>query len=309
MRWQLPAQATYAGPVAALEKLGATIMRSIVGLFAGIGLLSFTSCSEISQGSRVADNTPASKQPESHGPSGRGVHGQFDSEPEGSSETGDEHAGDRITHADHQGEEQSTTSGHDGHGQSHRRSQWRHGAHGHGHDGGHSGGQHAGANVKHIAVGDIVPDFEITIDGKKFKLTALQENKTLTEDGTLVLTFWCSFCHSCRDVEHRLDELARQYKGKVGVIALDASMGETAEDVSEFAEENKLTMPIALNTSGTAADIFGARVTTTTVVIDSRGVLRYCGQFGDKQHSFAADALQAVLAGEEVHVKKTRHKG
>ena len=45
------------------------------------------------------------------------------------------------------------------------------------------------------------------------------------------------------------------------------------------------------------------------VVIDSQGVLRYCGQFGDKQHAFAADALSAVLAGEQVDVKKTRHKG
>ena len=167
----------------------------------------------------------------------------------------------------------------------------------------------AGDVSRSIAVGDKVPEFEVTIDGKTFKLSELQKNTALTENGTLVLTFWCSFCHSCRHVEQRLDKLAKQYHGRVGVIALDASAGETAEVVAEFARENGLTVPIALNSSGTAADIFGARVTTTTIVIDSHGILRYCGQFGDRRHAFAADALEAVLAGEEVRVKKTRQKG
>jgi hypothetical protein len=50
-------------------------------------------------------------------------------------------------------------------------------------------------------------------------------------------------------------------------------------------------------------------VTTTTVVIDSDGKLRYCGRFSDQEHNFARDALEAVLAGEEVPLKKTRQKG
>jgi hypothetical protein len=45
------------------------------------------------------------------------------------------------------------------------------------------------------------------------------------------------------------------------------------------------------------------------VVIDGEGVLRYCGQFGDRDHTLAEDALISVLAGEEVAVKKTLHKG
>jgi len=131
----------------------------------------------------------------------------------------------------------------------------------------------------------------------------------VTSDGTLVLTFWCSFCHSCRHVEKQLDSLATQYRGKVGVIALDASAGETAEKVAAFAAKQGLTLPIALSSGGAAADIFGTRVTTTTVVIDGDGILRYCGQFSDRENNFAEDALQAVLAGEEVPVQKTRQKG
>ena len=172
-----------------------------------------------------------------------------------------------------------------------------------------AGSGKSGVGSSRISIGDKVPDFEVTIDGKKFMLSELQGDTTLTENGTLVLTFWCSFCHSCRDVDQRLDKLATQYQGQVGVIALDASAGETTEAVAEFASKHSLSVPIALNASGTAADIFGTRVTTTTIVIDSKGILRYCGQFADRQHAYAADALKAVLAGEEVRVKKTRHKG
>lgn len=78
----------------------------------------------------------------------------------------------------------------------------------------------------------------------------------------LVLTFWCSFCHSCRHVEEDLDQLAKEYKGKAAVFALDASAGETAEAVAQFAREKGLTLPILLNSDGSVADLFGTKVTT-----------------------------------------------
>jgi thiol-disulfide isomerase/thioredoxin len=169
--------------------------------------------------------------------------------------------------------------------------------------------QRAGQHTKAIAVGDKVPDFEVTLDGRTWTLSELRKNKDITPDGTLVLTFWCSFCHSCRHVEGDLDKLAQQYQGQAGVIALDASSGETRQKVAEFAKKKGLTLPIALNASGSAADIFGINATTTTAVIDSTGTLRYLGQFRDRDHTFAHDALKAVLAGKEIAIKTTRPKG
>jgi thiol-disulfide isomerase/thioredoxin len=168
---------------------------------------------------------------------------------------------------------------------------------------------HHGQHTKTIKVGDKVPDFEVTLDGRTWTLSELRQNKDMTPNGTLVLTFWCSFCHSCRDVERDLDKLAREYHGKAGVIAIDASFGETRQAVTAFAKKRGLTMPIALNTSGSAADILGVKSTTTTVVIDSTGTLRYLGQFRDRRHAFAREALKAVLAGTEIGIKVTRPKG
>ena len=156
---------------------------------------------------------------------------------------------------------------------------------------------------------DKVPDFEVTINDKKWTLSQLRKNTKLTNDGTIVLTFWCSFCHSCRDVDQSLNKLAQQYKGKAAVIALDASDGETTEQVAQFAKKKGLTLPIALNASGSAADIFGTKVTTTTVVIDKEGVLRYRGQFGNAGQPFTRDALEAVLHGQTVKVVETKHRG
>jgi len=173
----------------------------------------------------------------------------------------------------------------------------------------HGSTEAASAPAKPISIGDKVPNFEVTINNKNWTLSQLRKNTELTSDGTIVLTFWCSFCHSCRDIDQGLNKLAEHYKGKVAVIALDSSDGETTEEVAQFAKGKGLTLPIALNASGSAADIFGTKVTTTTVVIDKEGVLRYRGQFGSAGHPFTRDALEAVLHGQTVKVAETKHRG
>src|SRR5262249_49573151 len=70
-----------------------------------------------------------------------------------------------------------------------------------------------------------------------------------------------------------------------------------------------LSLPIFLDPTGRTADLFGTKVTTTTVVIDGDGVLRYCGRFADGDHAYAEEALKAVLAGEGVPGKTTPHDG
>lgn len=214
-------------------------------------------------------------------------------------ETPEENATDESSHHKHE------TASHAPH-ESPAAKSHKHLGHGHGHK------DHATSAADHspgIAIGDVVPDFEVAINGKPRKLSELQNDASLTEDGTLAFTFWCSFCHSCRDVEADLDNLATKYKGMVGVIALDASPGETMETVTEFATKKGLSLPIALNSDGTAAVLFGITKTTTTVVIDSKGVLRYRGRFQDDEHPYADNAIIAVLAGSDVVVKETAHRG
>src|SRR5688572_4072638 len=78
-----------------------------------------------------------------------------------------------------------------------------------------------------LAVGDAVPDFTLRdVEGKIHRLSDLRKQ---TKSGIVSLTFWCSFCHSCRHVEARLDQFAQDHKNQAVVAAIDASAGETAE--------------------------------------------------------------------------------
>jgi peroxiredoxin len=161
-----------------------------------------------------------------------------------------------------------------------------------------------------VKIGDKVPNFTLTmLDGKSIKLSELRKDEKQAKSGVVVLCFWCSTCHSCRHVEKQLDKLAKKYAGEAAVIALDANADDTADVVAAFLKKHGLAVPVALDATGHAADVFGIKVTTTTVVIDADGVLRYCGQFAAKGGASAEAALKAVLAGDEVQIATTPHNG
>jgi thiol-disulfide isomerase/thioredoxin len=164
---------------------------------------------------------------------------------------------------------------------------------------------------KGISVGVKVPDFTVrTLANTSVTLRELQKDERQTKKGVVVLSFWCSTCHSCRHVEQQLAKLAKEYAGQAAVLALDANAGDTLERVAAFVTKKGLALPIVLDASGHAADLFGVSRTTTTVVIDGDGVLRYCGQFLHKSSGASAEAaLQAVLSGKEVGAKTTPHLG
>lgn len=176
--------------------------------------------------------------------------------------------------------------------------------HGAGHAGGHDAQPAKEALVK---VGQPVPDFTLTdLSGATLRLSELQKK---TPSGVVTLTYWCSFCHSCRSVEKRLEEFARQQREKASVVLIDASAGETPERVSDFAKKTGLTLPILLDHGGKSVDLFGIHATTTTLVIDAKGILRYRGQFKQGEHEPAVAALKAVLDGKEVTQKETPQRG
>ena len=201
----------------------------------------------------------------------------------------------------HNGKEHAKHDGHRSHGQ-------KTGEHK-----GHKAGAHHGNQVVaegKVKIGEKVPDFAVrTLDGKSVRLSELQRDGKRTKNGVVVLSFWCSTCHSCRDVEHVLAKLYKDYEGQAAVMALGANAEETTESVTAFLKEDRLELPIVLDPTGDTADLFGVNVTTTTVVIDGNGLLRYCGQFRHKDGGSAEEALKAVLAGKDVATKTTEHLG
>ena len=165
-------------------------------------------------------------------------------------------------------------------------------------------------DIKSHHVGDQVPNFEVrTLKGRKTTLETIQSDKKSNSSGVTVLTFWCSFCGSCRMVDKPLSELAQKYEGKVAVLALDSSVGEDAKTISKVLREKNLEMPVLLDAKGRLADLFGAKMTTTTVVIDANNVVRYWGQFQHGDYALAEEAIEAVLSGKKPPHDHTRERG
>ncbi|MBA61445.1 MAG: hypothetical protein CMJ76_03680 [Planctomycetaceae bacterium] len=171
-----------------------------------------------------------------------------------------------------------------------------------------SPGNEVDLKVHHI--GDTVPNFEVrTLKGRKTSLKAIQSDQKNNSSGITVLTFWCSFCGSCRKVDQPLSDLSEKYKGKVAILALDSSAGEEARTISKVLKEKKLQMPVLIDAKGNLADLFGAKMTTTTVVIDANNVVRYWGQFQQSDDALAEQAIEAVLAGKKPVQDNTRERG
>lgn len=159
-----------------------------------------------------------------------------------------------------------------------------------------------GSQSKGPAVGDKVPEFTVTdLAGKTVTLAELQKR---TDTGVVSLTFWCTFCHSCRMMDAAFQKRSAEFAGKAAVLGIDASAADTAKKVDDFIKDKKFGVPVFLDADAKVADLFGVRVTTTTLVIDKSGVLRYRGQFAD-----AGSALRAVLDGKDVAVKETAPAG
>lgn len=165
----------------------------------------------------------------------------------------------------------------------------------------------ADPNANRLKVGEKVENLVVNdLAGKSWSLADLQKR---SESGVVSLTFWCTFCHSCRTMEARLQTMADDFRDKAAVLGVDASAADSAEKIKDFTRSKKFTVPVFLDAAGEVADLFGIRLTTTTVVIDKSGVLRYRGQFDGQGIAHAQNALTAVLEGKEVAVNETTPAG
>lgn len=157
------------------------------------------------------------------------------------------------------------------------------------------------AALQSLAVGDKVPEFSVSdTAGKTWTFAELARR---SPSGVVSLTYWCTFCHSCRKLDAVLPKTAEDFRGKAAVLGVDASALDSPERIDAFVKEKKFTLPVFID-DGKAADLFGVGVTTTTLVIDKEGVLRYRGRFEP-----GVEALKALLEGKEIPAKETPPAG
>jgi len=145
------------------------------------------------------------------------------------------------------------------------------------------------------------------------------------------VAFLCNHCTESQLYEARLNKVVADYGSKgVSVVAIQSSnpqaftdqdlawsdVGESLADMKERATFRKFRFPYLYDgDTGATALAFGATVAPSIYIFDKERKLRYAGRIDDNpadgptsKHE-AADAIDALLAGNPVAAPKTTPKG
>jgi peroxiredoxin len=180
----------------------------------------------------------------------------------------------------------------------------------------------APADLKTLEIGAAAPDFKLPgVDGRTYTLADFADAKML------VVVFTCNHCPTAQAYEERLLKMHADYKDRgVAMVAISPNdaeavrldelgytdLGDSLEDMKIRAKDRKFTFPYLYDgeTQRASAE-YGVLATPHVYIFDRERKLRYVGRIDDsevktvKSHD-ARNAIDALLAGKQVPVEKTR---
>jgi peroxiredoxin len=177
-----------------------------------------------------------------------------------------------------------------------------------------------------LPLGSPAPNFNLPgVDGREHAL------KDFAAARLLVVVFTCNHCPTAQYYEERLKQLASDYKGRgVAVVAIMPNdpksvrldelgwtdLGDSFEEMKIRARDCQFNFPYLYDGDTEAvARAYGPVATPHVFAFDAARKLRYVGAIDDServQHvtkHYLRDALDALLAGQEPAVTKTKVVG
>ncbi len=116
----------------------------------------------------------------------------------------------------------------------------------------------------------------------------------------VVLNFWATWCPPCRLEMPAMERLYQEFRGK-GLEIVAVNFMESREQVQAFAEEQKLTYPMLLDSKAEIAEQYGVMRLPETVLIGRKGeVLAKSIGFKDWYKDDVRELVGALLGGEGV---------
>jgi peroxiredoxin len=159
------------------------------------------------------------------------------------------------------------------------------------------------ARMARLALGDPAPPFELpAIDGKSHSLEDFRGQP-------VAVVFSCVHCPYVVAWEDRLNDVARDYAGRAGLVAVNSNagyLGDGVDDMKQRAEEKSFAFPFLYDETQEVASSYGASRTPEVFLFDGEHRLAYHGTpDSDHQDPEGADpylrrALDAVLDGGEI---------
>jgi thiol-disulfide isomerase/thioredoxin len=182
------------------------------------------------------------------------------------------------------------------------------------------------SKVVPLEIGAAAPDFNLPgVDGKNYRLTDFAEAKIL------VVVFTANHCPTAQAYESRIMQLATDYKSKgVAVVAIAPNdplavrldelaytdLGDSFEEMKIRAAERKFNFPYLYDGQTQAvARAYGPVSTPHVFIFDKERKLQYTGAVDNSEDpskikkSFVRDAIEALLEGREITIKKMKTFG
>lgn len=164
-----------------------------------------------------------------------------------------------------------------------------------------------------LKIGSPLPEFKLIGVDKK-----LYSNDYFTDHKILVVIFSCNHCPYVQAYEERIKSIVSEYSEKgVKVIAINSNDADnypddSFENMQKRAEEKKFNFIYLRDETQLTAKDFGATHTPEIFVFDDERKLRYHGKIDDNwkeedkvNENYLKDALDSLLAGEEISVPET----
>jgi peroxiredoxin len=161
--------------------------------------------------------------------------------------------------------------------------------------------------VPRLKLGDSAPSFDLPgVDGRNHALRDF-------EGMPLAVVFSCVHCPYVVAWEDRINDVARDYEGRVALVAINSNdrLGDDLEDMVGRSKEKGFVFPFLRDESQAVADAYQPARTPEVFLFDRDRRLVYHGApDSDYQDAGAAvpylrQALDAVLAGETPPVQET----
>lgn len=115
-----------------------------------------------------------------------------------------------------------------------------------------------------LEMGAIPPEFTLLLpDGRHASISDLKGRPVL-------INFWATWCPPCRAEMPELLQAARDYPD---LVMLAVNVSEAPGDVSKFAEQFRMDVPVVIDPTGTISDRYNITGLPTSVFLDPDGTI------------------------------------
>jgi len=133
------------------------------------------------------------------------------------------------------------------------------------------------------------PGFSMTArDGKTINLSQFKGQ-------VVMINFWASWCHPCRDEMPLLENIYKKY-GKLGFTLIGVNVEPDRKAAEAWLKQTPVSFPVLFDTDSKVSKLYNVTGMPTTVFIDRKGNLRHVHQsYNPGDENGYMDQIRALM--------------